>query len=43
MRHKADEKPVIAALVPKGAAILPPEEVETVPGPGGVAPERLRA
>jgi DNA-binding HxlR family transcriptional regulator len=34
VRRKADKKPVVAALVPKGADILRPEEVETVPGPG---------
>ena len=34
LRRKADRKPVIAALVPKGADVLRPEEVETVPGPG---------
>jgi DNA-binding HxlR family transcriptional regulator len=34
LRRKADRKPVIAALVPKGADVLSPEEVETVPGPG---------
>jgi DNA-binding HxlR family transcriptional regulator len=34
LRRKADKKPVIAALVPKGADVLRPEEVETVPGPG---------
>jgi DNA-binding HxlR family transcriptional regulator len=34
LRRKADKKPVVAALVPKGADILRPEEVETVPGPG---------
>jgi DNA-binding HxlR family transcriptional regulator len=34
LRRKADRKPVVAALVPKGADILRPEEVETVPGPG---------
>ncbi|HYY04475.1 MAG TPA: helix-turn-helix domain-containing protein [Gaiellaceae bacterium] len=34
LRRKADRKPVIAALVPKGAAVLRPEEVETVAGPG---------
>jgi len=34
LRRKADKKPVIAALVPKGANVLGPEEVETVPGPG---------
>ena len=34
LRRKADKKPVIAALVPIGANVLSPEEVETVPGPG---------
>jgi DNA-binding HxlR family transcriptional regulator len=34
LRRKSDRKPVIAALVPKGAAVLRLEEVETVPGPG---------
>src|SRR3989442_3136542 len=34
LRRKADKKPVVAALVPKGAAVLRPEDVETVPGPG---------
>jgi DNA-binding HxlR family transcriptional regulator len=34
LRRKADKKPVIAALVPKGADVLRPDEVETVPGPG---------
>jgi DNA-binding HxlR family transcriptional regulator len=34
LRRKADRKPVVAALVPKGTTILRPEEVETVPGPG---------
>jgi DNA-binding HxlR family transcriptional regulator len=33
LRRKADGKPVVAALVPKGADVLRPEEVETVPGP----------
>ncbi len=33
-RRKTDKKPVVAALVPKGADILRLEEVETVPGPG---------
>jgi DNA-binding HxlR family transcriptional regulator len=33
LRRKADKKPVIAALVPKGSAVLRPDEVETVPGP----------
>ncbi len=34
LRRRADKKPVVAALVPKGTAVLKPEDVETVPGPG---------
>ncbi len=34
LRRKVDKKPVVAALVPKGAAVLRSEEVETVRGPG---------
>jgi DNA-binding HxlR family transcriptional regulator len=34
LRRKADRKPVIVALVPKGAAVLSADEVELVPGPG---------
>ena len=34
LRSKADGRPVIAALIPKGQAHLPVEEVELVPGPG---------
>jgi DNA-binding HxlR family transcriptional regulator len=34
LRRKTDKRPVIAALVPKGAAVLRPDEVEIVPGPG---------
>ena len=34
LRRKADRKPVVAALVPKGTEVLRPHEVETVPGPG---------
>jgi DNA-binding HxlR family transcriptional regulator len=35
MRRKADRKPVVAALVPKGADnILHADEVESMPGPG---------
>ena len=34
LRRKADKKPVIAALVPRGADVLRPAEVELVPGPG---------
>jgi DNA-binding HxlR family transcriptional regulator len=34
LRRKADRKPVVAALVPKGTQILRADEVETVRGPG---------
>jgi len=34
LRRKADRKPVIAALVPRGTSVLRPYEVELVPGPG---------
>jgi DNA-binding HxlR family transcriptional regulator len=34
LRRKADKKPVVAALVPKGTRGLRAEEVEAVPGPG---------
>lgn len=34
LRRKADKRPVVAALVPKGADVLRLEEVETVAGPG---------
>jgi DNA-binding HxlR family transcriptional regulator len=34
LRRKADKKPVIAALVPKGATVLRSQEVELVAGPG---------
>ena len=34
LRRKADRKPVVAALVPKGTDVLRPDEVETVVGPG---------
>jgi DNA-binding HxlR family transcriptional regulator len=34
LRRKADKKAVIAALVPRGAEVLRPEEVELVAGPG---------
>ena len=37
LRRKADRRPVVAALVPKGTAVLLPEEVETVPGPGAAS------
>jgi DNA-binding HxlR family transcriptional regulator len=32
LRRKSDRKPVIAALVPKGADVLRADEVELVPG-----------
>jgi DNA-binding HxlR family transcriptional regulator len=32
LRRKADRRPVIAALVPKGTPVLGADEVETVPG-----------
>jgi len=36
LRRKSDGVPVVAALVPEGARdILAPDEVESVPGPGG--------
>ena len=34
LRRKADRKPVIAGLVPKGSPVLRADEVESVPGPG---------
>lgn len=34
LRRKADRKAVFAALVPRGADVLRPDEVELVPGPG---------
>ena len=34
LRQKADRKPVVAALVPRSADVLRPDEVELVPGPG---------
>jgi len=34
LRTKSDKTPVIAALVPKGADVLRPEDVEAVRGPG---------
>ena len=34
LRRKADRKPVVAALVPRSANVLRPDEVELVPGPG---------
>jgi DNA-binding HxlR family transcriptional regulator len=40
LRRKADQIPVVAALVPEGAAVLRAEEIELVPGPG--FPRRAR-
>jgi len=34
LRRKSDGKPVVAALVPKGADMLRADELELVPGPG---------
>jgi DNA-binding HxlR family transcriptional regulator len=34
LRTRADRKPVVAALVPKGTAVLGWSDVETVAGPG---------
>jgi DNA-binding HxlR family transcriptional regulator len=34
LRRRADKKPVVAALVPKGSEVLRLDEVETVAGPG---------
>jgi DNA-binding HxlR family transcriptional regulator len=34
LRSKADRKAVIVGLVPRGADVLRPDEVELVPGPG---------
>jgi DNA-binding HxlR family transcriptional regulator len=34
LRRKRDKRPVVAALVPEGAPVLAPDEIELVPGPG---------
>jgi DNA-binding HxlR family transcriptional regulator len=34
LRRLGDRKPVVAALVPRSADVLRPDEVELVPGPG---------
>jgi len=34
LRRRSDRTPVVAALVPEGAPVLAPEEIELVPGPG---------
>jgi DNA-binding HxlR family transcriptional regulator len=39
LRRKSDRKPGIAALVPRDADVLRPEDVETVPGPGFAGPD----
>jgi DNA-binding HxlR family transcriptional regulator len=41
LRRKADQTPVIAALVPEGAPVLNADEIELVPGPG--FPRRARS
>ena len=33
-RRRSDKRPVIAALVPRGADVLREDEIESVPGPG---------
>jgi DNA-binding HxlR family transcriptional regulator len=40
LRRRSDKRPVVAALVPKGAEVLRPEQVETVPGPGATRGSR---
>ena len=44
-RRKVDNKPVVAAIVPKGTRSLRTDEIEIVPGPGaaGSAPRRRSA
>jgi DNA-binding HxlR family transcriptional regulator len=43
LRRKSDQRPVVAGLVPEGAAVLANDEIELVPGPGfPLAPERTR-
>lgn len=34
LRRRSDGRPVVAALVPEGAPVLAPRDVELVPGPG---------
>ena len=34
LRRKGDRKPVVAAFVPKSAAVLRADQIESVPGPG---------
>jgi DNA-binding HxlR family transcriptional regulator len=34
LRRKSDRKPVVAAFVPKGTAVLRADEIEVAPGPG---------
>ena len=33
-RRRSDKRPVIAAFVPKGADVVPEDELENVPSPG---------
>jgi DNA-binding HxlR family transcriptional regulator len=40
-RRKSDQKPVVAALVGKGADVLRAEQVELVPGPGATPGQDL--
>ena len=40
--RKADKRPVVAAIVPKGTKSLRPDEIETPPGPG-LTTRRARA
>src|SRR3954451_5220593 len=40
LRRKADKPPVLAALVPEGATVLPADEIDLVPAPG--FPRRAR-
>jgi DNA-binding HxlR family transcriptional regulator len=42
LRRKADGKPVVAALVPKGTRALRAHEVEAVPGPGSRSRSSVR-
>ena len=34
LRRRSDKRPVIAAFVPKGADVVPVDDLESVPGPG---------
>lgn len=39
-RRRSDKRPVVAAFVPKGTAVLRPDEIENVPGPGSARATR---